>query len=407
MKIYLVGGAVRDELLGIEPKDRDFVVIGSTHEEMIALGYECQGKAFPVYRKNKEEYALARKEVKISEGSRGFEFDTSESISLESDLFRRDLTINAIAQDMETGELTDPYNGMEDIKNRVLRHVSGAFSEDPLRVLRAARFAARYGVLGFTVAEETLRVMRDVVESGELETISKERIWQEIESALGTQSPHIFFQVLREIGALAIIMPEVDALFGIPQVEEHHPEICTGIHVMMALERSVNITDCKVARFGVLVHDLGKALTEPELLPRHIGHEERGVECVVSLCKRLRVPNEYLEFGKLTAKHHTKMHGIMDSKAQTIVDLIGYLDGLRRPNRVVGLAAVGYADSVGRLGFENKSYPQYQFFIDAYEIMKKAPKDKVNYKSKDVKDQIRTARIASLLNFCQPNKRNK
>ena len=358
MEIYLVGGAVRDTLLNITPKERDFVVVGSTPEEMGALGYKPVGKDFPVFLhpQTKEEYALARKEKKDGHGYGGFEFFTEPTITLEEDLLRRDLTVNAIAQDPQ-GQLIDPYGGQQDIENRLLRHVSEAFVEDPLRVLRVARFAARFSQLGFTVAPETLLLMEQIVASGELEHLTPERVWREMHRALGEPTPKAFIEVLRACGALAIILPEVDALFGIPQRADYHPEIDTGVHLLMALQIATECSDDPQVRFAVLLHDLGKGLTPQHILPKHIGHEEAGVPLVNAVCDRFKIPNRYRELAVAVCRYHLLCHTAQQLRPATLLKLLNNLDAYRRPDRFQQFILACEADARGRLGHENNPYP--------------------------------------------------
>jgi tRNA nucleotidyltransferase (CCA-adding enzyme) len=363
MQIYLVGGAVRDRLLQLPVKDRDWVVVGATPEEMLARGYAQVGKGFPVFLHptTKQEYALARTERKIAPGHNGFEFDTTASVTLEQDLSRRDLTINAIAE-TESGELIDPYGGCRDIEQRLLRHVSAAFSEDPLRVLRVARFAARFAHLGFTVAPETLALMRSIVASGELATLVKERVWQELEQALRAPAPQVFIEVLRDCGALAVILPEVDALFGVPQPAKYHPEIDTGVHILMCLQQAVALSDDPVVRFAVLVHDVGKGITDRTQWPSHYGHETLGLKLLDTIADRLPVPREYAELARLVCEHHTKLHRVEELRPSTLLTLLETIDAFRRPQRLQKFLLACEADARGRTGFEQRAYPQSAYF---------------------------------------------
>jgi tRNA nucleotidyltransferase (CCA-adding enzyme) len=355
METYLVGGCVRDELLGRDSKDRDWVVVGATPEQMLAAGFKSVGKDFPVFLhpKTKEEYALARTERKTAPGYTGFSFHADSDVSLEDDLARRDLTINAIAKD-EQGNFIDPYHGRQDLEDRILRHVSPAFAEDPVRILRIARFAARYAELGFTIAEETLSLMKSMVTSGEVDALVAERVWQETERALGEPCPDVYFQVLRDCGALARIFPEIDNLFGVPQPEEYHPEIDTGVHTMMVLQQATRLSDDTRVRFAALTHDLGKALTPKDELPQHIGHEEAGVPLVKALCKRLRVPREYRDLAIHVAEYHLYYHRAKELKPGTILKLIKNLDAFRRPERFDLFLLACEADSRGRPGYEDR-----------------------------------------------------
>lgn len=366
MKTYLVGGAVRDALLGIPVKDRDWVVVGARDQQLLDLGYKRVGKDFPVFLhpESNEEYALARTERKTGRGYKGFAFDSSAEVTLEEDLLRRDLTINAIAQS-DDGRLIDPYGGQADIENKVLRHVSPAFSEDPLRVLRVARFAARFAHLGFTVAEETLELMQGIVTAGEMEHLIPERVWREIETALSEKSPAVFFQVLRDCHALKTVLPEVDNLFGVPQPEKYHPEIDTGIHTLMCMEQAARLSKDPVVRFATLVHDLGKAVTDKEKWPSHHGHEMLGLALVEKVSTRLKIPNEYAAIGKLVCEHHTKLHRLPELRPATVLKLLEALDAFRRPERMDKFLLACEADSRGRTGFEDRDYPQAQI-LNAY-----------------------------------------
>jgi len=359
MKVYEVGGAVRDALLGLAVKERDWVVVGASAEELAAQGYRRVGKDFPVFLhpQTGEEYALARTERKVSRGYTGFTFDTAASVTLEQDLERRDLTINAIARAAD-GTLVDPCGGRRDLEARVLRHVSDAFSEDPLRVLRVARFAARFKDLGFTVAPETRQLMAAIVASGEIEALRPERVWQETVKGLREDRPEVYFEVLRDCGALARVFPEVDALFGIPQPERWHPEIDTGVHVMMALRVAARLSPSDTVRFAVLVHDLGKATTPKLMLPAHHGHEERSVQLLATLCERLPVPNRFRDLAKHVARHHGTVHRAAELKPQTVLKVIVDVDGLRQPDRFEEFLLACEADARGRKGLEERPYVQ-------------------------------------------------
>jgi tRNA nucleotidyltransferase (CCA-adding enzyme) len=359
MKIHLVGGAVRDALLGLSTSDRDWVVTGATPAQMQALGYRPVGKDFPVFLHphSKEEYALARTERKSGHGYKGFVFNADPAVTLEEDLQRRDLTINAIAR-TEDGQIIDPWGGVRDLEARVLRHVSPAFAEDPLRVLRVARFAARFAPLGFRVAPETLTLMRQLSSSGELQHLVAERVWQEMEKALGEPAPAEFFRVLRECGALQVILPEVDALFGVPQPALHHPEIDTGVHVLMCLEQAARLSADPVVRFATLVHDLGKGTTLRAYWPSHHGHEERGVALIAALSERLRVPTRFAAIGRLVSQYHTHCHRAGQLRADTLLKLLEALDAFRRPLQLTQFLLACEADARGRTGFEERPYPQ-------------------------------------------------
>lgn len=359
MQIYLVGGAVRDRLLGLPARERDWVVVGAAKGELEARGYRLVGRSFPVYLhpETQEEYALARTESKTGPGYRGFEIDANQNVTLEQDLERRDLTINAMAED-EQGRLIDPFNGRRDIEQRVLRHVSDAFPEDPVRVLRVARFAARYQQLGFTIAEETMQLMRKMVTDGEIDALIPERVWRESETALSEVRPDVFFEVLREAGALKIVYPELDALFGIPQPERWHPEIDTGKHVMMALREAARQKTNVEVRFAVLVHDLGKATTPSHVLPKHCGHEERSVGLIRDLCRRLAIPNRYRDLAIPVARYHGLCHKVAELRPATILKILEAIDAFRRPDRLDDFLAACEADARGRRGREEISYDQ-------------------------------------------------
>lgn len=355
MKTYRVGGCVRDRLLNLPVKDHDWVVVGANPETMLKQGYKPVGKDFPVFLhpKSKEEYALARTERKTAPGYTGFEFHATADVTLEEDLQRRDLTINAIAE-TENGELIDPYHGQQDLENRLLRHVSPAFAEDPVRILRVARFAARYAELGFTVADETIMLMRRMVEQGEVDALVPERVWTEMQKALSENTPSRFIEVLRDCGALKVILPEVDCLFGVPQPEKYHPEIDTGIHILLVLQQAARLTDDVRVRFAALVHDLGKGITPKEELPQHIDHEGRGVPLVKALCNRLRVPNDYRDLAMLVTKFHLYPHLAHELRPETKLKLFESLDVFRRPERFELFLLACEADSRGRPGYEDR-----------------------------------------------------
>ncbi|UTA47507.1 multifunctional CCA addition/repair protein [Simiduia sp. 21SJ11W-1] len=359
MKVYLVGGAVRDRLLGVPYDECDWVVVGATPEQMRAQGFEPVGKDFPVFLhpKTKEEYALARTERKSGHGYAGFTFHTDPSVTLEQDLIRRDLTINAMAQ-TDAGEVIDPYGGQRDLAAKKLRHVSPAFAEDPVRILRIARFAARYHRLGFTVAEETLALMRTMVSEGEVDHLVAERVWKELERALGEPNPEVFIEVLRACGALARIMPELDCLWGVPQRPEYHPEVDTGVHTLMSLQQAVALSDDVRLRFATLVHDLGKGVTPKSEWPRHLMHETRGVPLVKAVCERMGVPKEHRELAVLVCEQHLNCHRAFELKPATLLKMLQKLDAFRRPERVRLFTLACMADARGRTGFEDKPYPQ-------------------------------------------------
>jgi tRNA nucleotidyltransferase (CCA-adding enzyme) len=363
MEIYLVGGAVRDQLLGRPVVDRDWVVVGATPEEMLAAGYRAVGKDFPVFLHgdSKEEYALARTERKTGRGYHGFAFHADPTVTVEADLERRDLTINAIARH-DDGTLVDPFGGVADIEARLLRHVSAAFVEDPVRLLRVARFAARYAPLGFTVADDTLALMRRMVENGEVDHLVPERVWAETRKALAEPMPEVFVRVLRESGALRVLFPEVDALYGVPQRAEFHPEVDTGIHIEMVLQAAAALApgDALVA-YCALTHDLGKALTPADVLPRHIMHEQRGIEPVREMSARLKVPSDYAFMAEMVCKCHLNAHQAFELKASTVLRMLEALGALRRPERLETFLLACTADKRGRLGFEDAPYPQADY----------------------------------------------
>jgi tRNA nucleotidyltransferase (CCA-adding enzyme) len=399
MQVYLVGGAVRDHLLGHPYHEKDYVVVGASPNQMLNLGYQPVGKDFPVFLhpETKEEYALARTERKSGTGYHGFEFHTDTSITLEQDLIRRDLTINAMAMD-EAGHVHDPYNGQQDLADRVLRHVSDAFIEDPLRVLRVARFAARYHAMGFHVATETLDLMRQLTESGELNTLTPERVWKETSRALMESHADIYFEVLRSCGALKVLFPEIDALFGVPQRPEYHPEIDCGIHTMMSLQQACRQNYDLDVRFAVLVHDLGKALTPAEELPRHIMHEERGVQPVTELCERFKVPTYTKQLAIAVCKEHLKCHQALNLKPGTLWRLLQRLDVLRRPERVEAFVQACECDSRGRLGLEDRAYPQAQYVREAMQVVRgiKAQDLPADIQGPDIGEMLIERRIHAL-----------
>jgi len=362
----LVGGAVRDRLLGREVKERDWVVVGSSPEELERDGYMPVGREFPVFLhpQTHEEYALARRERKVGLGYRGFTTQFAPDVTLEDDLRRRDLTINAMAE-TPTGEIIDPYGGRRDLEARLLRHVSEAFVEDPVRILRVARFAARYADLGFRVAEDTVALMKQMTDSGEVDALVPERVWQETERALGETRPDVFFETLRSCGALAKIFPELDALYGVPQPPQWHPEVDTGVHVMLVVRYAASVGAPTVVRFAALVHDLGKALSPAEKWPSHHGHEEAGVPLVEALCERLKVPNVYRDLGVLTARHHALVHRAAELRANTVVKLLEMLDAFRRPDRFGEFLLACECDARGRTGLESRPYPQRDYLLRA------------------------------------------
>ena len=391
MQVYLVGGAVRDHLLGHPYHEKDYVVVGATPEQLLTQGYQPVGKDFPVFLhpETKDEYALARTERQSGHGYHGFEFHTDLSVTLEQDLIRRDLTINAIAMDND-GKLYDPYGGQRDLEQRVLRHVSQAFVEDPLRVLRIARFAARYKTLGFKIADETLQLMQKLAESGELEALTPERVWKETSRALMEDHADEYFEVLRECGALKVLFPEIDALYGIPQRPEYHPEIDCGIHTMMSLQQACRANYSLDVRFAVLVHDLGKALTPTDELPRHIMHEERGIKPVTEVCDRMRVPTNTKQLAISVCKEHLKCHQALSLKPGTLWRLLQRMDVLRRPERVEAFVQACECDSRGRLGLEDRPYPQAQYVLDAMQVVR-------NIKAADLPSDVSGPDIGEML----------
>mgnify|MGYP000949082204 FL=1 len=373
MQIYLVGGAVRDSLINYPSSENDWVVVGATPEQMTDLGYKPVGQDFPVFihPKTGEEYALARTERKSGHGYKGFEFYTSTEVSLEEDLIRRDLTINAMAQDDE-GRIIDPFDGQKDLAHKLLRHVSEAFTEDPLRVLRVARFAARYAHLGFTVAPETMELMKSIVAKGEMEFLVAERVWKETSRALTEQSPQVFFEVLKACNALEVLLPEVDALFGVPQRADYHPEIDTGIHTLMALKAATKLTDCEAIRFAVLVHDVGKAITPEDVLPSHSGHEKRGLPLVKAICDRLTVPNKHRQLAMSVTEFHLHCHRALELKPATLLKLFQSIGAIRSPDKLIDFLTCCEADIKGRAGFEDAAYPSKDYLLAALEAVSQA-----------------------------------
>jgi len=400
MQVFLVGGAVRDQLLQLKVKDRDYVVINSDPEELLQLGYQQVGKDFPVFLhpQTGEEYALARTERKQGSGYTGFTCYAGKDVTLEEDLIRRDLTINAMALS-EQDELIDPYNGLADIKNKQLKHISPAFSEDPLRVLRVARFAARFHHLGFSIAPETLALMTTLTQQGELSHLTAERVWQETAKALTTDSPHIYFQVLRDCGALAVLFPEIDALFGVPGPKKWHPEIDTGIHTLMVVEQSVKLSDSLAFRFACLVHDLGKALTPKDKWPSHRGHGLLGLKVIKKFCARLRVPNECRDLALLVSEHHTVIHSAFELRASTLVKLMDKNDAWRKPQRFQQMLQCCVADSKGRAGFENNDYPTADYVWQAFQTAEQVNVQdiiKQGFVGAEIKAALQEARIAEV-----------
>lgn len=405
METYLVGGSVRDELLGLSVKDHDYVVVGTTPEAMVKLGYRPVGKDFPVFLhpQTHEQYALARTERNVSRGYKGFEVYTSPKITLQEDLARRDLTINALAKDQD-GKIIDPFNGIADLEAGVLRHISPAFSEDPVRVLRTARFAARFG---FQIAPETLTLMKDMAHNGEVDALVPERVWQEIARGLMENHPSRMFYMLRECSALARIMPEVDVLFGVPQPPKHHPEIDTGVHIMMAIDYAASKNYSLPIRFATLTHDLGKGTTPPEEWPRHIGHEARSVRLTQDLCERVKIPKDERDLALLVAKFHGDVHRAEELKPSTIANMLQTVDAYRKPARFKEFLLACSCDFHGRPGYAQKPYPQSARLdnalnaanrVNAGEIATALKKTELSSSElpMTINTKIREARIASI-----------
>lgn len=400
MKTFLVGGAVRDALLRLPVKDRDWVVVGATPDAMLAEGYQQVGRDFPVFLhpRSREEYALARTERKSGNGYTGFVTQFAPDVTLEQDLQRRDLTINAIAQS-DSGELIDPYGGQRDLAKRQLRHVSAAFNEDPLRVLRVARFAARFAHLNFRIADETQALMREMAVSGELAHLTAERVWKETEKALLTRNPQVYFQVLRDCGALQVLFPEIDNLYGIPAPIKWHPEIDTGIHALMTLAMSAALSNQLDVRFATLFHDVGKALTPAEKWPSHHGHGLAGVPIVEALCQRLRVPNQVRDLALVVTEFHDVVHTIERQPADALIALFDRIDAWRKPDRVEKMALTSEADARGRAGLESMTYPQGDYLRQAFALAQAVPtKDVVaaGFKGAEVREELTRRRVAVL-----------
>lgn len=403
MQIYKVGGAVRDRLLGRPVTDIDWVVVGATVEQMQAQGYRPVGADFPVFLHphSGEEYALARTERKSGRGYGGFTFHASPEVTLEEDLVRRDLTINAMAED-EQGRITDPYKGQQDLQDRILRHVSPAFAEDPLRVLRVARFAARYAGLGFQVAPETLALMRELSESGELQALTAERSWKEIARALMEEQPQVFIQVLRDCGALKQLMPELDVLFGVPQPAAHHPEIDTGVHTLSVLEQAARHNQPLTVRWACLLHDLGKGLTPEEEWPRHIAHEHRGLKAIKAVNQRFKVPRDCQELALLVGEYHTHGHRALELKASTLLELLQRFDVYRRPQRFEEFIAACEMDARGRLGLEERDYPQAAYLhgaADAARAVAVQPLVEKGFTGQGLGEAIKRERLSALKDY--------
>lgn len=403
MQVYLVGGAIRDRLLGLPARERDWVVVGARPEELERLGYLRVGREFPVFLhpKTKEEYALARVERKVAPGYRGFTTEFSPHVTLEEDLKRRDLTINAMAESSD-GAIVDPFNGRRDLEARVLRHVSDAFVEDPVRILRVARFAARFANFGFTVAPETLELMKRIVAAGEAGALVAERVWQETERALGEARPDVFFETLRACGALGVIFPEIAALHGVPQPPRWHPEIDTGVHVMMALRLAASLGASLPVRFAVLTHDLGKATSPPECWPKHHGHEEAGVPLIEALVTRLRVPGNCRDLAIIVARFHTLVHRALELKSATLLRLLEDTDAFRRPERFAEFLLACECDARGRAGLEELPYPQRPYLgcaRDAAAAITLQDAERVGLAGPAIGEQLRKKRLAALDSF--------
>ena len=408
MNTYLVGGAVRDRLLGLPPGDNDFVVVGETVDSMLAAGYKQVGRDFPVFLhpQTSEEYALARTERKSGRGHHGFKVHADPSVTLEDDLQRRDFTINAIAQDVD-GRLADPFGGAKDIDARILRHVGPAFGEDPLRVLRAARFMARFASLGFTVAPETMQLMREMVASGELAELVPERVWQELQRALASPTPSAFLTTLRECNALVQVLPEVDALYGVPQRAEYHPEVDTGIHQQLVSDMAARLAPGDtVIGFAALTHDLGKALTPKDMLPKHIQHEQRGLAPLRALCDRLKVPSEHRGLAEIVCREHLNVHRVFELRDETVHDLLARCDGFRKPQRIAQLALACEADKRGRAGLSEAEYPSGPELVALHKAACSVRGSDVAAEGLDgpaLGDALRKARIAAIQKARRPS----
>jgi tRNA nucleotidyltransferase (CCA-adding enzyme) len=399
MQVYLVGGAVRDERLGLPVKERDWCVVGATPQELIDDGYRQVGKDFPVFLHptTNEEYALARTERKTAAGYHGFEFDTSPAVTIEEDLSRRDLTINALAVDPD-GELIDPFGGLEDLSKRLIRHVSDAFVEDPVRILRAAKFAARFAHLGFRIAPETRDLMRQMVADGEADALVPDRVWKETESALAGPNPHLYFEALRSCSVLRVVYPEVDALFGMPQPVKWHPEVDTGVHTMMVVEQAAHVSEDVEVRFAALVHDLGKGTTRLADLPSHPGHEQRGRKLIKTMADRLPIPRACRDLGLLVAEFHTHCHRAFELRDETVAKLFEKTDAYRRPQRFEQFLLACEADARGRTGFEHRDYPQAAHLREAFAAASSVDAGAIaaDVPEKKIPQAIRNARIQAV-----------
>ncbi len=409
--VYLVGGAVRDKRLGITVKDRDWVVVGSSPETLANAGYKPVGKDFPVFLhpESHEEYALARTERKSGRGYHGFTFNTDSGVTLEEDLERRDLTINAMAETLD-GELIDPFNGAKDIENRVLRHVSDAFLEDPVRILRVAKFMARFAHLGFTVAPDTVKLMQSMVSNGEVDHLVPERVWQEMHNALGSTTPRAFIETLQACGALKVLLPEANALFGVPQREEYHPEIDTGIHTLMVMDQCAMLASGNASiAYCALCHDFGKALTPTSELPAHRGHEERGVEPTNNLSDRLRVPKQFKQLATLVTRWHLHAHRAFELTPKTLHKLLLALDVMRKPERFEDFLMVCMCDMRGRGGQENNEYPQLAYLQGAAKAIRSVDSGKIAAGTEDklnIPEAIRLAQRDALQTYTRKNQQN-
>ena len=398
MQTYLVGGAVRDQLLNYPVIDKDWVVVGALPDDLLNKGFKRVGDDFPVFLHpvTGEEYALARTERKSGSGHKGFDVFTSVDVTLEDDLIRRDLTINAMALD-DNGKLFDPYNGKKDLDKKILRHISPSFSEDPLRVLRVARFAARYHHLGFTVAPETLELMTELSDSGELKTLTAERVWKETVRALSEKSPQVYFQTLKDCGALVDWFAELDCLWGIPNPEKWHPEIDTGVHTMMVLEQCVLLSDDSATRFAALCHDLGKGITPKEQWPSHRGHEKTGIPIIEQMAKRIKAPTDHIRLAKLVSEFHLHLHRIEDLKPKTIVKILEQTDAFRKPERFEQFLIACEADFRGRKGFETRAYPQSDIMRNALAACQDISTKEIideGYTGKQIGEQIHRQRVS-------------
>jgi len=403
MQIYLVGGAVRDKLLGYPFSERDWVVVGATPESMLQQGFKAVGKDFPVFihPETKEEYALARTERKTGPGYTGFDFYSAPDVTLKEDLRRRDLTINAMAES-DDGQLVDPYGGHEDLERKVLRHISSAFAEDPVRILRVARFAARYQHLGFRVAQETENLMRQMVDAGEADHLVPERVWKELSRALTEPNPEAFITTLRQCGALARVLPEVDALFGVPQPQQHHPEIDCGEHVLLVLQQACRLTSDPQVRLAALLHDLGKATTPQAEWPQHIGHEQRSVELVEFCSARLAIPKDYRDLAIAAARYHSHCHRALELTAKTLIKLLQGLDAFRRPQRFAQFLLCCEADARGRQGLSERPYPQADYLRQALAVCNSISAKAVaadDFKGKALGEELYRRRIQALTSF--------